>query len=478
MYPRQPFSSNKNLPISFISDQARNRRNSNIGIYFDSVSQFHEKPTKIVKVAPAPPLRLGESHRDLQTLDPEGKSQGIVSELLKPLLFLQKFMGIYPIGIIRRTKFQVTSQLLMYSAFVFLVIVGFIGYMKWDKVETVKSTSAEAKFEEAVIDYLFKVYLIPIIINPIALYEAKNHAKIMNEFGQFEKIYEKVVNRNMDIFLGNKPLLMTIALPIISCATMVINHITMVHFRIIQIIPYCYINTVTYLIGGVWFAYCDVIGKIALTISQDFQFALKNMGTSARIAEYRALWMLLAKITRDCGNSSGFTLIFLCLYLFLIITLTIYGLLSQMQQGLGMKDIGLTITAIFAVALLYFICDEAHYASNCVKVHFQKQLLLVELTWMNEDAQQEINMFLRATEMNPTDMSLVGFFDVNRNLFKSELWLRPAAVLGIRFLDVSAKLHLLTYSPVIVEKETSLKVSTTQGTLLPDGEVYVQNKNV
>lgn len=59
---------------------------------------------------------------------------------------------------------------------------------------------------------------------------------------------------------------------------------------------------------------------------------------------------------------------------------------------------------------------------------------------MNEDAQQEvcddiklqrnqindytyflfqIYMFLRATEMNPTDMNLGGFFDVNRNLFKS-----------------------------------------------------------
>lgn len=28
-------------------------------------------------------------------------------------------------------------------------------------------------------------------------------------------------------------------------------------------------------------------------------------------------------------------------------------------------------------------------------------------------------MFLRATEMNSTNMSLGGFFDVNRNLFKS-----------------------------------------------------------
>lgn len=28
-------------------------------------------------------------------------------------------------------------------------------------------------------------------------------------------------------------------------------------------------------------------------------------------------------------------------------------------------------------------------------------------------------MFLRATEMNPSNINLGGFFDVNRNLFKS-----------------------------------------------------------
>ncbi|XP_044750192.1 gustatory and odorant receptor 63a [Coccinella septempunctata] len=282
-------------------------------------------------------------------------------------------------------------------------------------------SETETRFEEAVIDYLFTVYLIPIVINLITLYEAKFHAEIMNDFKKFEKLYKKIAKKKLDLFVGNKPLLMTIVLPIISCATMIVNHITMANFRLVQVIPYCYINTVTYLVGGLWFAYSDVIGKIALTISQDFQFALKNMSTSSRIAEFRSLWMILAKTTRDCGNSSGYTLIFLSLYLFLIITLTIYGLFSQIQSGFELKDIGLTITALFAVALLYFICDEAHYASNCVKVHFQKRLLLVELTWMNEDAQQEIKMFLRATEMIPTNMSLVGFFDVNRNLFKSLL---------------------------------------------------------
>lgn len=133
-----------------------------------------------------------------------------------------------------------------------------------------------------------------------------------------------------------------------------------------KVIPFCYINTVTYLIGGIWYLQCFVIGEVALLISNDFEKALRNIGPSQVVAEYRAMWMLLSKITRNVGMASCFSLAFLTLYLFLTITLTIYGLLSQIQAGFGTKDIGLTITAGLAVALLYFICDEAHYASNCV----------------------------------------------------------------------------------------------------------------
>lgn len=93
--------------------------------------------------------------------------------------------------------------------------------------------------------------------------------------------------------------------------------------------------------------------------------------------------------------------------------------MSQMSEGFGVKDIGLAVTAISSVCLLFFICDEAHYASQHVRTNFQKKLLMVELSWMNSDAQTEINMFLRATEMNPSNINCGGFFDVNRNLFKT-----------------------------------------------------------
>lgn len=159
---------------------------------------------------------------------------------------------------------------------------------------------------------------------------------------------------------------------------------------------------------------CDVIGKIAITIADDFERALRNIGPSSMVADYRSLWMLLSRVIREVSNAMCYVVTILCLYLFLIITLTIYGLLSKLQEGFGTKDIGLAVTAGFAIALLYFICDEAHYASNSVsnnklflylsknfkinllkvRVYFQKKLLLVELSWMNEDAQQEVNMVI------------------------------------------------------------------------------------
>ncbi|XP_019880133.2 gustatory and odorant receptor 24-like [Aethina tumida] len=407
MYNQTPPNNSNNTLAILGSDLNFNKPRRSV--YLESSQSFYQRHD-IRKPSKVDPKQI----QDYQ----QSNIRSFVVDGFKPMMYLLRIIGIFPIGAVGPT-FQVTKPLLAYSIFIFLFVLGLIGYIRWDKVEIVRS--AEGRFEEAVIDYLFTIYLVPILINPLVWYEARKQANVLTAIVDFEHIYNRIANKKLMINIGNAPLIFTILLPLLSCVVMVVTHITMVHFRILQVLPYCYVNTVTVLIGGSWFMYCDMIGKTATTISEDFQKALKNVGPSSNVADYRALWMMLSKIIRDVGNCFAFCVIFLCLYLFLIITLTIYGLLSQIQEGLGVKDIGLTVTALFSIALLYFICDEAHYASNCVKSHFQKKILLVELSWMNDDAQDEINMFLRATEMNPTDVSVGGFFDVNRTLFKSLL---------------------------------------------------------
>lgn len=194
------------------------------------------------------------------------------------------------------------------------------------------------------------------------------------------------------------------------------------------------------MMGAYWYLACDSLSRTANILAEDFQMvslianlelninllnkifikkALRHIGPAAMVADYRALWLRLSKLTRDTGTATCNTFTFINLYLFFIITLSIYGLMSQLSEGFGVKDVGLAVTALCNICLLFFICDEAHYASQHVRTNFQKKLLMVELSWMNSDAQTEINMFLRATEMNPSDINCGGFFNVNRNLFKS-----------------------------------------------------------
>lgn len=199
--------------------QGRNRR-----VLLDG-SATYNRP-RMVQVAPATfPPPVGKAF--------DQPHQGVVFETLKPIIYLLRAIGLFPIAREPPGIFVVSTPLLIYSAAVLLAIAGYVGYIKWDKVEIVKT--AEGKFEDAVIDYMFSVYLLPVVMIPIALYEARKVAKVYNEWNLFEDIYKRTTGKKLPLFLGNRPLVATLALPMMSCATMVVTHITMVHFRILQV---------------------------------------------------------------------------------------------------------------------------------------------------------------------------------------------------------------------------------------------------
>ncbi|XP_028179334.1 gustatory and odorant receptor 24-like [Ostrinia nubilalis] len=346
-------------------------------------------------------------------------TKDIVYENIKPVFTLLRLMGVLPItrpspGI---SEFQIASPSMIYSAVVYFSMVAYVLYLSLHKVQILRT--AEGKFEEAVIEYLFTVYLFPMIVVPILWYETRKIAEVLNEWAKFETAYKQLSGRALPINLYKKSLAIAIVIPVLSVTSVIITHITMVHFKPMQLIPYVFLEILTYILGGYWYLLCETLSVCANIVAEDFHQALRNIGPAKKVSDYRALWLRMSKIARSIGIANCYTFTFVSIYLFLIITLSIYGLLSQISEGFGIKDIGLALTACCSILLLFFICDEAHYASHNVRTNFQKKLLMVELSWMNTDAQTEVNMFLRATEMNPAQISLGGFFDVNRTLFKS-----------------------------------------------------------
>lgn len=194
-------------------------------VYLEGATFFHQT-NKITQVAPT----TDDTHNKLP-FDISGNS--VVYECLKPIILLERSMGIFPISVDFRGNAKVTLPLMIYSVIVLILILLYIAYIKWDKVEIIRS--AEGKFEEAVIDYLFTVYLLPVVIIPIAWYESTKIASVFSEWMAFERIYQRITRKRLPLFMGNKPLFIILGLPILSCGTMIVTHVTMVHFRIIQV---------------------------------------------------------------------------------------------------------------------------------------------------------------------------------------------------------------------------------------------------
>jgi gustatory receptor len=182
------------------------------------------------KVAPAP---IKFINKPSEAYAGSNQRNGAIYEILKPICLLMRIVGIFPISTVEPRVFRLTPRWLGYSTVIFLFVVGYIGYIEWDSVEIERSQ--EGRFEEAVIDYLFTVYLLPIVINPIVWYEAKKLANVVTDWGKFEKIYNKVTKKKLSIFLGNKPVILSVVLPFISCATMVVTHVTMAEFKVVQV---------------------------------------------------------------------------------------------------------------------------------------------------------------------------------------------------------------------------------------------------
>ncbi|XP_012260950.2 gustatory and odorant receptor 24 [Athalia rosae] len=351
----------------------------------------------------------------------DNEEQDVVYDNMMPVVMVVRVLGALPIirphiGI---TKFKLATNSMIYSILIYIALSAHILYVVWNRVKIIQAV--QGKFEEAVIAYLFVVYLAPHLLIPVFWYETKRTANCFNHWMDFQIFYTRVTTRRLPINLRLRAIWIAIAVPIISASCVFSTQMTMDNFAMWQVLPYIYVTTFINMLGAYWYMHCATISTCANILAQDFKHAIRLNVQADIVADYRALWLHLNRITREIGVATCYCFTVLCVYLFFSSTLSIYGLFSQLKDGITIKDIGLTVSACSSIALLHVICDQAHSASQHVRVHFQKKLLLVELSDLNEDAQTEINMFLRATEMNPSDISLGGFFDVNRNLFKSFL---------------------------------------------------------
>jgi len=108
-----------------------------------------------------------------------------------------------------------------------------LGYLKYFNITITRN--AEGRFEEAVIDYLFTVYLLPVALNVIAMYEASKQAGVLTQIVAFERIYTRTFRKRLTLDMGSKQLILISVLLILGCVVMVVTHFTMANFIVYQV---------------------------------------------------------------------------------------------------------------------------------------------------------------------------------------------------------------------------------------------------
>ena len=80
------------------------------------------------------------------------------------------------------------------------------------------------------------------------------------------------------------------------------------------------------------------------------------------MAQYRDLWISLSRLTRETGLFMCYTYGHMCVLSFSVTTLSLYGTLSNVHDGLYMRHLGLAMTVCVIGGITYVICNVAHHA--------------------------------------------------------------------------------------------------------------------
>ena len=104
-------------------------------------------------------------------------------------------------------------------------------------------------------------------------------------------------------------------------------------------------------------------------------FVTQDVETAARpslvIARYNALWLEFSHVVRQTGMATCYTYGYYVLYLFLVLTVSLYELLSTLGNGLKMSLVYMLDDSLITGIELCVICDCANSVTQEVSTMSQ-----------------------------------------------------------------------------------------------------------
>ncbi|XP_055617288.1 gustatory and odorant receptor 22-like [Toxorhynchites rutilus septentrionalis] len=300
------------------------------------------------------------------------------------------------------------------------VIVLIVGY------ERIKFLQQTKKFDEYIYGILFVIFLVPHFWIPFVGWGVAKHVAVYKTmWGAFQVRYYRVTGTNLQ-FPHLKILIVIFSVGCLVCAIVFLLSLSLLleGFTLWHTSAYYHIITMLNMNSSLWYINCRGIRVASSSLSDRFSKDVAIECTAAMISQYRFLWLNLSELLQSLGNAYARTYSTYCLFMFVNITIAVYGALSEVIDngfGFSFKEIGLIVDTIYCSILLFIFCDCSHNATLQVAQGVQDTLLGINLLKVDQPTQKEIDLFVRAIEMNPAIVSLKGYAEVNRELLTASI---------------------------------------------------------
>ncbi|XP_059621633.1 gustatory and odorant receptor 22-like [Phlebotomus argentipes] len=343
----------------------------------------------------------------------------------KLLLVLFRVMAVMPIERSQpgRITFSWTSYATIYAICFYIfttVIVIIVGY---ERVQILQTTR---KFDDYIYAIIFVIFLVPHFWIPFVGWGVAKHVAIYKSmWGTFQLRYYRVTGENLQ-FPRLKILILLISIGCLLLAVVFLLALSalMDGFFLWHTSAYYHIVTMINMNCALWYINSRAIREASSSLSRCFSRDIRIECTSTLISSYRFLWLNLSELLQTLGNAYARTYSTYCLFMFVNITIAIYGALSEIFDhgfNFSFKEFGLIVDSTYCSVLLFIFADSSHNATLQVAQGVQDTLLEINLLNVDQPTQKEIDIFIQAIEMNPAVVSLKGYANVNRELLTSSI---------------------------------------------------------
>ncbi|GAB0092499.1 Gustatory receptor [Sergentomyia squamirostris] len=343
----------------------------------------------------------------------------------KLLLFLFQAMAVMPIMRSQpgRITFSWTSSATIYAVCFYIVATVIVVIVGYERIQILQTTR---KFDDYIYAIIFVIFLVPHFWIPFVGWGVAKHVAVYKSmWGTFQLRFYRVTGENLQ-FPRLKVLIVIISVGCLLVAVCFLLSLCalMEGFALWHTSAYYHIVTMINMNCALWYINSRAIKEASTALSRCFRRDVKIECTSSMISTYRFLWLNLSELLQSLGNAYARTYSTYCLFMFVNITIAIYGALSEILDhgfAFSFKEFGLIVDATYCSILLFIFADCSHNATMLVAQGVQDTLLEINLLQVDQPTHREIDLFIQAIEMNPAVVSLKGYANVNRELLTSSI---------------------------------------------------------